>query len=393
MDSALCLDLDFCSRRKCNQSANGDAFASQRIEGGRRLIAVLSDGLGSGIKACLLATLTARMALRFAAAGADPERYLEVMLDSLPVCRVRKIAYATFTIVDGDSEGLVRVIEEGNPPFIHLRGSSPAETAGRTVFSRRYPDRRMLISELGLAAGDRLIACSDGVTQAGMGTQRLRLGWRREGLRDFAASAARENPGLSSRELGRRIVERAIELEPNGEPLDDVSCLTLHYRRPRRLLVLTGPPYDQSRDAEYAGRLDSFPGRKAVCGGATANLVARELGRRLELDLASFNRRSLVPPASLMEGVDLVTEGIITLTRAAGRLENPEAEHEEDAAGRLVDLLLDSDSVEFLAGTRINEAHQDPSLPADLDIRRNILRRICEVLKTRYLKEVSLAFI
>ena len=63
-----------------------------------------------------------------------------------------------------------------------------------------------------------------------------------------------------------------------------------------------------------------------------------------------------------------------------------------NAATRLVELLLNSDIIHFLVGTRINEAHQDPNVPVELDLRRNIIRKIASLLETRYLKESRLQF-
>ena len=387
------IDVDHAAECKWNQNVCGDAFASRRFENEGRLIAVIADGLGSGIKANILSSMTAQMALRFVAAGSDVRRFSAVMMNSLPVCQIRRIGYSTFTIVDCDQEGVVRVVEEGNPEFVLMRGSRPEKVPYEVMTSKRHPDRHVRVYEMTLDAGDRLIVCSDGVTQAGMGTMRHRLGWRDEGLREFLSDAILRDVTISSRELSRQVVEESMRKEPNGLPMDDTSCMVMYYREPRRLLVLSGPPYDDSRDGEYATVLDTFQGRKAICGGTTANLVARELGCSLELDMNEADRRVGIPPSSRMDGVDMVTEGIVTLTRVAERLESHTHEYGCDTVGRLIDLLLDSDAIRFMVGTRINEAHQDPSLPADLELRRNIIHRIAEMLRNRHLKEVNISFI
>jgi hypothetical protein len=392
-NDTLFIDVGYTNRRKYSENVSGDAFVSRRLENEGRLVAVLSDGLGSGIKANILATMTAEMALRFAVAGSDLLRSSEVMMEALPVCQVRKIAYATFTIIDCDQEGNARVVEEGNPACQVYQAGVRQEAGHRVLTSRRFPERSVNLLELRLQAGDRLVVCSDGVTQAGMGTLSYPLGWRDEGLSDFLAGKLRENPDISSRDLSQAVVEEAISIEPGGEPHDDTSCLTLYFRQPRRLLVLTGPPFNSERDAEYAAIFDSFPGRKAISGGTTAELVARELGATLEMESSSFRQSSDVPPYFTMDGTDLVTEGILTLTQVARRLDEPGLPPVGDGAGRLLELLLDSDSIKFMVGTRINEAHQDPSLPKDLEIRRNVIKRIATSLKERYLKDVEQEFI
>ncbi len=387
----LFIDVHHHSCRKWNQNVSGDAFVSKRFHNEGRLIAVLSDGLGSGVKANILASMTAHMALRFVAADSDILRFCEVMMESLPVCQVRKISYATFSIVDCDQEGMVHIVEEGNPEFILLREDSPDELPVRGLTSKMFPNRHMRTAETAMTAGDRLIICSDGVTQAGMGSLSYKLGWRREGLQEFVTDRIRENPTISSRELSQAVVEAAMELEPGGKPYDDTSCLVMYFRRPRRLMVLSGPPYNEARDAECASILDAFPGKKAVCGGTTANLIAREWGCNVETELPL--RGSKLPPCSSIHGVDLVTEGVLTLTQVARRLEDREVNSSGDPADRLIDLLLDSDAIEFLVGTRINEAHQDPNLPVDLEIRRNIMKRIANSLAENYLKTTAVRFI
>lgn len=312
-------------------------------------------------------------------------------MESLPVCRVRKISYATFTIIDSDLEGMTRIVEEGNPGAVVLRGDFPDELRGRTLTSKLFPERGMRISETAMEAGDRIVACSDGVTQSGIGTMSYPLGWRENGLREYLVELIRNDPEISSRDLSKAVVEAAMEIEPDGRPQDDTSCLVMHFRQPRRLLVLTGPPYDQDRDGECAAMLDEFPGRKAVCGGTTANLVAREWGADIDVELPGPG--SALPPCGVLAGVDLVTEGILTLTETVRRLEDKGMAGNNDPADRLLDLLLDSDAIDFLVGTRINQAHQDPNLPVDLEIRRNVVKRLAAVLHDKYLKKTAIRFI
>ena len=142
---------------------------------------------------------------------------------------------------------------------------------------------------------------------------------------------------------------------------------------------------------EYANLITRFDGTKIISGGTSADIVARELGRRITTDLGRF-RRSALPPISHMEGIDLVTEGILTLTETLNLLEGKPASS-GDSATLLRDHLLDSDVVHILVGTKVNQAHQDPSLPIELEIRRSLMRRIATTLESRYFKEVTLEFI
>ena len=237
--------------------------------------------------------------------------------------------------------------------------------------------------------GDRLIFTSDGITQAGLGSERMRLGWRIKGCRAYVEEEVARDPSISARLLSQRILSQALRQEPFQRAYDDMTAAVIYFRRPRRAIILTGPPYAANRDKEFAETLAEFDGRKIICGGTTANIVARELGRAIRDDLRGGDSGD-IPPSAEMEGVDLVTEGILTLTRVARLLENDDPPREKNPASRLYEILLDSDSIEFVVGARINEAHQDPNLPIDLEIRRNIIKRICRVLEEKYLKEIKM---
>ena len=393
MNSAdpLFLDVDFFQKRKTGQFVCGDSFFSRKIPGRNRVVSVLSDGLGSGIKASILSSMTATMALRFMEGDMEILRSAEVMMDALPVCKVRGISYATFTIVDAVLHGWTRVIEMDNPPFLLVRGGRVMTPGRREMASSRWKDRKITVNEFFARPEDRIILFSDGVTQAGMGSWANPTGWGEEKCTEYILRLLRDRPGLSSRELSRRIVSEALVREPHEHAGDDVTCAVMYFRSPRKLLVLSGPPFDGQRDREYAEMLGKFPGRKAICGGTTAEIVARELGRPLVTDLATA--RGGMPPLSSMDGVDLITEGILTLTLVSKILDGKEIVREKNSAARLASLLRESDRISFVVGTRVNEAHQDPTLPVELEMRRNIIRTIVRTLEEKYLKEVTVSFI
>ena len=187
-----------------------------------------------------------------------------------------------------------------------------------------------------------------------------------------------------------KIVEKAKSCEEFDQPMDDISAVVLYFRNPREALIFTGPPYHREKDKEYALTFDNFIGKKAICGGTTANLIARELNRTIDTPLDAVVGN--LPAPSQMDGVDLVTEGILTLTRALEYLEN-EKLNKKDAAGQLVDFLLDSDVIEFMLGATLNQAHYDPSLPIEIEIRRNVVKKIERVLTDKYFKQVRIHYI
>ena len=390
----LFMEVAHYQERKHNQAACGDVFLSQKIEEDHRVISVLADGLGSGIKAAVLANLTSTMALRYMAADVDVRKAAGIIMATLPVCRERQIAYSTFTIVEMDPWGATRILEYDNPPFVLLRGPDPIEVATEILPLPDTSGREAALRHTRFEArpGDRIVFFSDGVTQAGMGSPGTPLGWGQAAATEFLSKVIRERPLISARHLARALVLRAQTMD-GGLPKDDISCGVMYYREPREVLVLTGAPVDRKRDLEMAELARAFPGRKVICGGTTSAILSRQLDRPIVMDLSHLDPE--VPPVSRMDGFALVTEGAITLARTVRLLE---AEQSPDllrpnAATELAGTLLDSDIIHILAGTKINEALQDPSLPEDLDIRRNILRGLKQVLTGKFLKEVRITFI
>lgn len=385
------IDVDFCQRAKLGQVVSGDVFLSRKIKEEERIISVLSDGLGSGVKAGVLANLTATMALRYTSAFVDVRKSAGTIMDTLPICESRKISYSTFTIVDLDHDGRTRVTEHGNPALLHLRGQQPLPLERASITLEDWKDRTLRYSEFDLQLGDRIVCFSDGITQSGLGRRGFPLGWGQDNVAEFISRQIARDGEISSAELARKVVAEALAND-QGVAKDDMTCGVVYYRHPRRLLVITGPPFFKERDGELAELVLHFDGRKAICGGTTANIVARQLNRPVR---ALFTRLDPdIPPAAEMEGVDLVTEGTMTLARVAEMLERgPGEAWPENPARDLMALMLQSDIVQFLVGTRINEAHQDPNVPVELDLRRNIVRKLAALLEGKYLKGCTLQFI
>lgn len=390
MTHSLFVDIDCSQEKKHGQNAYGDCYLSKRYPDEGRLIAVLSDGLGSGIKANILSNMTATMLLKFIATGRNLKKAAEVIMNSLPICQVRRISYATFSVIDCNDEGHAKIVEEGNPTFLWIRKNDILEPEVKIVTSSKFENRKMNTYEIQLQPNDRLIFCSDGVTQSGLGSPNYKLGWRRSGLITFVKQILTEKPDISSRKLSKLIVEEARRKEVNRNAKDDISAMVLHFRAPRQLMILTGPPYFQNRDKEYAEILYKFNGKKAICGGTTANLVARELGLEIATDFQKDCGN--LPACAKMEGIDLITEGILTLTQAVEYLEGAPM-NEKDAAAKLITFLLDSDCIHFMVGAKLNQAHYDPNLPIELEIRKNVIKKMAKILEEKYMKKVTVQFI
>ncbi len=384
------IDIDCNQTKKYNQNAFGDYFVSKRYPDEAKLIAVLSDGLGSGIKANILSCMTATMLLKFIEGDQIPiSKAAEIIMNSLPVCKVRRISYSTFSAIEVDDEGNAKIVEEGNPEFIWLRDNEVMKPEYESIPSKTFKNRCLKVYKIKLKLGDRLIFCSDGVTQAGLGGGRLKLGLRREGLVVLLQDKLKETPDISSTELSQYIVNQARNIETDRLAKDDISACVLYFREPRESMVFTGPPYHQQKDAEYAKMFDAFKGKKAIAGGTTANLISRELNRPITMDTTISIGK--LPACSFMEGVDLVTEGILTLTKTMEYLESGTYDI-DNAAGKLVKFLLDSDRILFMVGAKLNQAHYDPALPIEIEIRKNIIKKMGKVLQDKYFKQVSIQY-
>ena len=384
------IDIDCAQIKKHGQNAYGDYFVSKRSDKQERVLAVLSDGLGSGIKANILSCMTATMLIRFIEEDISIKKAAQIIMDSLPVCQVRKISYATFSAVDCRNDGNVWVVEEGNPSFILMRKDTEIPLEGKEFTSPKFPDRHLMLYQFKAEVGDRLVFCSDGVTQAGIGTTSYPLGFQRKGLLNYLKETLNIYPEISSTELSKKVIEKALSVEEEQHAGDDISCSVLYFRNPRKALIFTGPPYNRGKDREYCMSFSFFGGKKAICGGTTANMISREL--KLEITNVEQQESGDLPPIAQMEGVDLVTEGILTLTKAAEYLEQKELYH-KDAAGLLVNFLLESDIIEFMVGAMINQAHYDPALPIEIEVRRTVIKKIKTLLENEYFKQVSINYI
>lgn len=158
----------------------------------------------------------------------------------------------------------------------------------------------------------------------------------------------------------------------------------------QRLLICTGPPGELKKDEALAGAVAGYPGKVVICGGTTAKIVSRILGRDIAVDME--RDPAGLPPASRMEGVEMVTEGVLTLEKILSLLEKGKdgAECAPGTAGRLCGLILDSRRIDFLVGRGLNRLHNDPALPVKLRPRNELISALADLLACGYGKEVHI---
>ena len=372
----------------------GDVFLYRYIREEERVIAVLSDGMGHGVKANILATLTATMAMNFTREHKEVDRIAEIIMNTLPVCSERKISYSTFTIVDIDSSGKANILEYDNPSTIILSGNKELDIQWKKVVLDKGKNAGKVLRTCTFVPQkeDRIIFCSDGVSQSGMGSESFPFGWERENIAVYASQLITSESSISAVVLAGKIVTMAHKND-GYKAKDDISCAVIYFREPRKLMICTGPPYEKDKDKELAQKISGYEGKVILCGGTTADIVARELNRTI-VDELIFEDPEL-PPESFLEGIDLVTEGILTLQKVNEILKtyNNSVKLGKGPADKIVKMLMESDEIHFIIGTRINVAHQDPTLPVELEIRRTVVKRIARLLEEKWLKKVSFEYI
>ncbi|MCX6253253.1 MAG: SpoIIE family protein phosphatase [Bacteroidia bacterium] len=394
MNRNFFIEVNSQLRNYDGERISGDVFLYRYIKEENRVVAVLSDGMGHGVKANILATLTATMAINFTREHKEVDRIAEIIMNTLPVCSERKISYSTFTIIDIESSGRATILEYDNPSTIVLRGNQIFDPAWKKVVLEKGKHSGKILKTCTFMPEkeDRIIFCSDGVSQSGMGSETYPFGWERDNIATYAASLVSSEASISAIMLAGKIVSMAHKND-NYKARDDISCATIYFREPRKLLICTGPPYDKEKDKELATKVNGYKGKVILCGGTTADIVARELNRTI-VDELIFEDPEL-PPESFLEGIDLVTEGILTLQKVNEILKtyNNSVRLGKGPADKIVRFVMESDEIQFVIGTRINIAHQDPNLPVELEIRRTVVKRIARLLEEKWLKKVSFEYI
>ena len=368
----LVADVGQGSLAKAGEELCGDRVEVVRQP--RQTTVVLSDGLGSGVKANILATLTTKIAAGLLARGVSLEEVISTVAQTLPVCRERRIAYSTLAVVQVKTNGAARVMLLDSPPVFLVRKGQVISFPTRT---RQVAGRAVEEGALELVAGDRLVLVSDGVLHAGIGGI-LPLGLGGEGLARHLTELAPRCP--TAEQLAERLVELCNAYYTLA-PGDDTTVVVLALRRPRQLVLFTGPPRSPAADAETVDRFMRAPGKKVVCGGTTAKIVARELSRPLTVDLTYEDPE--IPPCGHIPGIDLVTEGMLTLNRALVYLKAGRIPDRADGASQVAHLLNAADEIKIVAGLSVNPAHQNPDLPAGLNLRAGTVDRLAAELKAQ----------
>jgi hypothetical protein len=394
MSQSYHTEIDIQQLRPKGQEVCGDIFISRLVKEEGRTVLVLSDGVGHGIKASVLATLTATMALNYTSFHTKPEIAAKIIMDVLPSSGETP-NYATFTVIEIENDGLVKVINYDNPPIIIIRGNQrfkPANIYELKVGGVENQGKILRCMEFYMMKEDRLVFFTDGITQSGIDTFQFNMGWGHDNVVDFVLKLIENQPQISATKLAKKILNRALTND-KYDLKDDASCGVVYLRDPREIMLITGPPFYKIKDMGFVERIKGFKGTKMICGGTTAEIIAREMN--LHLEMKQHHADPTLPPTSELEGFDLVTEGILTISKVEEVLENYNSETRlyGSPADEIVKQLLKHDIIFILVGTRINWAHQDPDQPIEIEIRKTVVKRIMKLLEEKFFKKVNVEYI
>lgn len=382
------VEAAYKSLNKYSEEACGDKV--EILDTGDSRILILADGMGSGIKANILATMTSRILGTMFLKGMPLEKCVETLAETLPVCQVRQMAYATFSILQVFSDGSAYLAEFDNPGCIFIRDGRilPIPRRMREIAGRRINEFRFHV-----LAGDNLVLISDGAIHAGAG-ELLNFGWNWDSVAEFAKKEAGRT--ISAIHLATVIAKACDDLY-QSRPGDDTTVAVMRILRKKSVKLMTGPPEKMEDDRRMVEDfMEDHSAVRVVCGGTSSAIVSRILERPLDMSASPVD--SKIPPIAYIRGVDLVTEGTLTLNRALSLLKQYEQEtaiteeffKELDAlngASMLAKLLIETcTELHLYVGRAVNSAYQNAELPFSLGVRQGLvdqIRRVMEALNKK----------
>lgn len=376
----LCADIGYHSLIKHGEQLCGDHIdVIEQSE--NSTVIVLADGLGSGVKASILSTLTSKIISTMVAEGLSVEDCVKTIAATLPVCSVRGVAYSTFTIIHLINNTEAEIIQYDNPQVILLRDGKNYD----------YPKTQMNIdgkaiftSRIKLQENDIFIAMSDGCIHAGVGMA-LNFGWERDNIIEFMETFY--DVGFTAKTLSTILLDECYKLYGN-KPGDDTTVCTVRIRQRQPLNMLFGPPSDRNDCNKMMSLFFSKEGKHIICGGTTSSIAADFLKKPLQPSLEFVDPE--IPPIAHLEGVDLVTEGVITVNKVVEYAKDYLADNDsykqwsykQDGASMISRLLFEeATDINFFVGRAVNPAHQNPNLPINFNIKMNLVTELSECLK------------
>ncbi len=376
----LCADIGFKSINHEGEQLCGD-HVDVVEQNDNSTVIVLADGLGSGVKASILSTLTSKIISTMMAEGLNLEDCVSTIAATLPICSVRGVAYSTFTILHLIENETAEIIQYDNPNVIFIRDDEIYDYPKQEL---NIDGKKVLKSTVKLKEGDCMVAMSDGCPHAGIGIA-YNFGWKWENIADFVKTVL--VAGHTAKTLATMLVDECNK-EYGYHPGDDATACVVKIRRRQPMNILFGPPRNRDDCNRMMSLFFSKEGKHIICGGTTSSIAAKYLGKQVKATL-NFEQ-SEVPPIAEIEGVDLVTEGVITINKvieyAKDALDKNELYEEwgfrHDGASLICRLLFEeATDINFYVGRAVNPAHQNPDLPINFNIKMNLVEELSKCLK------------
>ncbi|MBR1851301.1 MAG: SpoIIE family protein phosphatase [Bacteroidales bacterium] len=378
MTKELCVEYGYTSLNHVGEELCGDNVELVVADGYTTL--VLADGLGSGVKANILSTLTSKILCTMVAGGAAMEDCVGTIIETLPVCKERQLAYSTFSVIHIDNAGRGHMFEFDNPEAIWFHDGHTNDFPNREVLD--ICGKRVYHTELALEAGDLVFVMSDGCIHAGIG-QILNFGWQRKEIMEHLDRNV--NPHMSARAAACLLASACNDLYLD-RPGDDTTVAAIRVRPKLEVHIMVGPPVDKEKDAYYVQRFMQGADKLIVCGGTSSQIVARCIGKPLKTSFDFPDRE--VPPIGFIEGIDLTTEGVITLRRLLSLSEKyvsdkdltPKTYTKTDGGSLLANLVFEEAThIVFFVGQNVNAAHQ--GLDIDITMKLKLVEHIADNLR------------
>lgn len=372
---SLYLEIAKSQLNKHKEILCGDSIIIDKDYDNETASIILSDGLGSGVKANILSTLTTKIISVMLSNHRSIEEIVNTLIETLPTCSYRQLAYSTFSVAQFTPDGKLNLVEYDNPAAFFIRDG---KVVNLDYTEKNIKGKCIKEAVVDVQEGDLLVFVSDGETHAGIGGI-WNLGWGWKQIAQFIERLSLK--AMTSKEIAFEITNVANELYAN-EPGDDTSVVVIKVREKNFATMLVGAPQDKAQDSLVAQKLMTGEGRKIVCGGTTSNIISREINQEIKVDLSTISPG--IPPVGIIKGIDLCTEGIISISRALELLNSKpnykRLEVSKDGVSWLVRELLAADEITIMIGQSLNSAHQASNMPKEFGMKRKIMETIAEQL-------------
>ena len=376
----LCADIGYYALNHAGEQLCGDHIELQH-QGENSTIIVLADRLGSGVKANILSTLTSKILCTMLAEGITIDDAVQTVTATLPVCAVRGIAYSTFTIIRLVNNERAEIMQYDSPKVILLRDGKNLDVP---AVEMEIGGKKVYRSSVRLKKDDVFIAFTDGVEHAGVGGM-FNFGWKREDIISFLETFW--HVGFTAKTLTTILLDEVNRLY-DGKPGDDATVCTVRIRERVPMNLMFGPPANRDDERKMMSIFFGKEGKHIISGGTTSTVAARYLGKPLVPNLNYLD--PTIPPTATLEGVDLVTEGVVTVNRVLEYAKNylkdnksyEQWSYKKDGASQMARLLFEeATDINFFVGRAINPAHQNPDLPIGFSIKMQLVRELSDCME------------